>query len=226
MNEIRIFESSEFGELEVLNEEGKMYFPASACARKLGYKDVTNAIKQHCRWVVKRHLPHPQNPSKRITMNYIPEGDLYRLIVHSKLPGAERFERWVFDEVLPSIRQSGGYAPELTAFIVKTVQETVAATLQGMLPLLGAAPEKKRRMRRITSLVDQLETPLRMEVEEMILDRKLTYQGICDHLRDRYGVIISKSSLHRYASRLFDAIEAQENQDEQQGRKSSLYGEI
>lgn len=42
-------------------------------------------------------------------MRFIPEGDVYRLIAHSKLPTAERFESWVFDEVLPSIRQHGGY---------------------------------------------------------------------------------------------------------------------
>ena len=42
-------------------------------------------------------------------MLFIPEGDVYRLIVRSKLPAAERFERWVFEEVLPSIRQNGGY---------------------------------------------------------------------------------------------------------------------
>ena len=44
-------------------------------------------------------------------MNLIPEGDIYRLIVGSKLPEAEKFERWVFDEVLPQIRQTNGYIP-------------------------------------------------------------------------------------------------------------------
>lgn len=42
-------------------------------------------------------------------MKFIPEGDVYRLISHSKLPAAEEFEHWVFDEVLPTIRQTGGY---------------------------------------------------------------------------------------------------------------------
>lgn len=42
-------------------------------------------------------------------MNFLPEGDLYRLITHSKLPSAEKFERWVFDEVLPTLRQTGQY---------------------------------------------------------------------------------------------------------------------
>ena len=42
-------------------------------------------------------------------INFIPEGDVYRLIARSKLPSAEQFERWVFDEVLPSIRKHGAY---------------------------------------------------------------------------------------------------------------------
>ena len=42
-------------------------------------------------------------------MTFIPEGDVYRLITHSKLPNAECFEKWVFDEVLPTIRQHGAY---------------------------------------------------------------------------------------------------------------------
>lgn len=42
-------------------------------------------------------------------MKIIPEGDMYRLITHSKLESAERFESWVFDEVLPSLRKTGSY---------------------------------------------------------------------------------------------------------------------
>lgn len=108
-NEMQIFRNSEFGELGVLEIDGKPYFPAAACAKILGYANTNDAIMRHCRWVVKHDLPHPQNPNKTIKMNLIPEGDLYRLITHSKLPAAERFEKWVFDEVLPSIRKHGGY---------------------------------------------------------------------------------------------------------------------
>jgi prophage antirepressor-like protein len=112
MNEMKVFNNTEFGELGVLVVEGREYFPATECARILGYKDKTSAIKQHCRWVVKHRVPHPQNPDKTLEMNFIPEGDLYRLIVKSKLPTAEKFEKWVFDEVLPSIRKHGMYVAD------------------------------------------------------------------------------------------------------------------
>lgn len=75
----------------------------------LGYERPANAIQNHCRYTLKRGIPHPQSPSRQIEMSFIPESDLYRLIVRSKLPEAEQFERWVFEEVLPAIRQYGGY---------------------------------------------------------------------------------------------------------------------
>ena len=81
-------------------------------ADMLGYSNSRRALKDHCRWVTFRYVPHPQNPEKEIGMSFIPESDIYRLIVRSKLPAAERFETWVFDEVLPSIRRSGGYIAE------------------------------------------------------------------------------------------------------------------
>ena len=112
MRNIKVFNHTEFGELSILIADGKEYFPATECARILGYKNPKDAVNRHCRWVAKHDLPHPQNPEKTLKMNFIPEGDLYRLIVKSQLPTAERFERWVFDEVLPSIRKHGMYATD------------------------------------------------------------------------------------------------------------------
>jgi len=111
-NTIQVFENHEFGQLGVLMIDGKPHFPASECARILGYTNTKAAIIRHCRWVLKRDLPHPQNPDKTLEVNFIPEGDLYRLIIRSKLPAAERFEKWVFDEVLPTIRKHGAFISE------------------------------------------------------------------------------------------------------------------
>lgn len=112
MKGLQIFNNSKFGQIRTVSIDDKIYFVAADVASALGYKDTTNAIKQHCRWVVKRHIPHPQSPEKNIEVNTIPEGDIYRLIANSKLPTAEEFEIWVFDEVLPSIRKHGMYAKD------------------------------------------------------------------------------------------------------------------
>lgn len=109
MNELQVFKNEKFGTVRTITENGRTLFCAKDIANALGYKDTTNAIKQHCRWVVKRHLPHPQSPDKTIEMAFIPEGDIYRLAAKSQIPGADEFERWIFDEVLVSINHTGGY---------------------------------------------------------------------------------------------------------------------
>lgn len=112
MNALRIFENETFGQVRCMEIEGRPYFVGKDVAAALGYKDVTNAIKQHCRGVVKRHLT--DSLGRKQAVNVIPEGDMYRLITHSKLPAAERFESWVFDEILPTLRKTGTYSTQET----------------------------------------------------------------------------------------------------------------
>lgn len=109
MEEMQVFRNEQFGEVRTIEENGKPLFCGSDVARALGYARPNDAISAHCRCTVKRRIPHPQSPDKEIEISFIPEGDVYRLIVRSKLPSAEKFERWVFDEVLPTIRKHGAY---------------------------------------------------------------------------------------------------------------------
>lgn len=106
MNEIQIFNNAEFGQVRTITEDGKTLFCAKDVAAALGYKDTTNAIKQHCKGVVKRHL---LTKGGQQGMNFIPEGDIYRLVVRSDLSGADKFESWIFDDVMPTIRETGTY---------------------------------------------------------------------------------------------------------------------
>lgn len=99
--------NSEFGKLEILVEDGKELFPAAECARILGYSNPKDAVGRHCRGVVKRDLTDALGRIQKT--NYIPEGDLWRLIIRSRLPAAQKFEKWLFDEVLPELRRTGGY---------------------------------------------------------------------------------------------------------------------
>ncbi|WP_432720522.1 phage antirepressor [Staphylococcus shinii] len=111
MNELQVFQNSKFGNLEVLTIDGKEWFPATEVAKKLGYKDPYKAIKQHTKlkgWA--NHLVPSMGGNQN--KKFIDEGNLYRLITNSKLPQAEEFEEWVFEEVLPSIRKHGIYATE------------------------------------------------------------------------------------------------------------------
>lgn len=109
MKELQIFNNREFGQIRTIELEGKPYFMASDVAKALGYIRPNDAINQHCRATVKHST---LISGKMQEVNFIGEGDMYRLITHSKLESAERFETWVFDEVLPSIRKHGIYATD------------------------------------------------------------------------------------------------------------------
>lgn len=107
MNDVTIFHKDEFGTVRVLEEDGRTLFCGSDVAKALGYSNAPDALNRHCRSIVKRDTATVQG--NVASMAFIPEGDVYRLITHSKLPEAEKFESWVFDEVIPSIRKTGGY---------------------------------------------------------------------------------------------------------------------
>lgn len=106
--EVQVFNNEQFGALRTYEEDGQVLFCGKDVAKALGYKDTTNAMKRHCRGVVKRH-PITDSLGRTQEAVFITEPDLYRLITHSKLPTAEKFERCVFEEVLPAIRRTGGY---------------------------------------------------------------------------------------------------------------------
>lgn len=114
-NKFEIFSSVEFGSVRTLETtDGKVLFCGADVAKALGYSNAPDALSRHCRCIVKYDIPHPQSANKQIEMTFITEGDMYRLVTHSKRPDAERFESWVFDEVLPTIRKHGAYMTDDT----------------------------------------------------------------------------------------------------------------
>lgn len=118
MNEMQIFENQEFGKIRTIEEGEVIWFCGKDVAAALGYSNTRDALVQHCKdpWVaiydvgVQTGVKADGTPAmQQVQMKFIGEPNLYRLITHSKLPSAERFERWVFEEVLPSIRKTGRY---------------------------------------------------------------------------------------------------------------------
>ncbi len=133
----RIFNDPMFGDVRTIEENGKVLFCASDVATALGYANPRDALSKHCPHVAKRdigvHTGKKANGTdafQTVKISFIPEGDVYRLIVRSKLPEAERFEQWLFDEVVPKIRRHGMYAtdellnnPELAIQVFQKLKE-------------------------------------------------------------------------------------------------------
>lgn len=143
MNKMQLFTHEQFGSVRIIEEDGKVLFCGSDVAKALGYENPRKAVRDHCPHGTKRSIrvmtgkkvdgtPAMQN----VEMTFIPEGDLYRLIAHSKLPSAEKFESWVFDEVLPTIRKTGGYVANEDMFVdtyFRNVDENEKAILRILL---------------------------------------------------------------------------------------------
>ena len=92
----------------ITDDNGDPWFVAREVAEALGYAKPENAVSRHC----KAATTTPKQGGGFMAL--IPERDLYRLVMKSKLPGAEQFEEWVVGEVLPSIRKTGAYSAKPT----------------------------------------------------------------------------------------------------------------
>lgn len=147
MNQMEIFNNPEFGSIRVIEENGKYLFCGSDVAGALGYSNPRDALRRHCKGVVKRDTLTEGGPQQ---LSFIPEGDVYRLIVHSKLPSAERFERWVFDEVLPSIRKHGAYITREKLWEVATSPEAMMKLCSDLL----AEREKNAALREENAMLE------------------------------------------------------------------------
>lgn len=103
----------------VTTSEGAVLFCAKHVATALGYTNTNKAIKDHCKGITNRYPLETAGGIQQ--MVFITEGDVYRLIASSKLPSAVEFEHWLFDEVVPQIRRTGGYIPQ-----AESPEETMA----------------------------------------------------------------------------------------------------
>ena len=111
MNDLKVFENSEFGTVRTVIVNDEPYFVGKDVADILGYTNTPKAIRDH--------VDDEDKLTERIVLSgqnrevvFINESGLYSLILSSKMPNAKKFKRWVTSEVLPSIRKHGMYATE------------------------------------------------------------------------------------------------------------------
>nr|DAG20909.1 MAG TPA: hypothetical protein [Caudoviricetes sp.] len=131
---LEVYQNEEFGAVRAIEEGNKVLFCATDVARALGYSNQRDAVGRHCKGVVKRDTLTSGGTQE---LSFIPEGDVYRLIIRSNLPSAEKFEHWVFDDVLPSIRKHGLYA-------IDDVLENPDLLIKALTELKKEREEKKR----------------------------------------------------------------------------------
>ena len=128
MNELKVFENAEFGQIRGVEIDGESWLVGKDVAERLGYANTKDALSAHVDEDDKRilqkseiatfenHIPKSalavdfvwaDIPNRGLTI--INESGLYSLVLGSKLPNAKKFKRWVTSDVLPAIRKHGGY---------------------------------------------------------------------------------------------------------------------
>lgn len=115
MNDLTIFKNDRFGEIRTTVKDSAVLFCAKDIATALGYSNPRDALAKHCKGVAKCYPLETSGGTQSI--RFIPEPDVYRLVFGSKLPDAEKFTDWVTEEVLPTIRKTGGYVNNDDLFI-------------------------------------------------------------------------------------------------------------
>lgn len=166
MNELMVFQNPEFGELRTAERNGETWFCLADICRPLGLmtKDVRERLKED-RVVT---IPHTDRIGRPKNMVFVNEGNLYRAIFQSRKPEAERFTDWVTEEVLPSIRKTGGYTAK-----PMTLTENVAAQAQILL-------EQEQRLTRIEQRVETALTAIaRPGGDTWVEDMKVAIAGYC-----------------------------------------------
>jgi prophage antirepressor-like protein len=139
LDEIQIFENECFGSLEIIMIGKRPYFHAADCAKILGYRNPQKAIFDHCKKTIKRGVLTSGGIRQA---NFIGESDLYRLIMHSQLPAAEKFQDWVVEDVLPMIHRHGAY---FTNNILDNVSGN-PRELEGLVEKINSEREKSKRL--------------------------------------------------------------------------------
>jgi len=214
--QMKVFNHEHFGNVRIIEEDGRMLFCGSDVAKALGYTNPRKAVRDHTEGGTKRSMvslttnQYGVTTEQIVETTFITEGDVYRLITHSKLPSAERFERWVFDEVLPSIRRTGGYGQQLNMELVaQIITMTVQATVKELLPLIMQEKRPEPERREVQVAVNNRRPPVRgvsqfkivssgfAEVVIELSRQHKTNREIRDYLFEQ-GLEISEMSISRF----------------------------
>ena len=118
MSKIQEFFNEQFGTVRTVVLDGQIYFVGIDISKALGYSNAAKAVSTHCKRPVKTEIDvssqngNAHKARKSQEMLVICRSDIYRLIVKSKLESADKFESWIFDEILPTIETTGAYIEE------------------------------------------------------------------------------------------------------------------
>lgn len=133
-SKVKVYEHPLFGKVRMFVQDGKTWFCGTDIATSLGYSNTRKAILDHCKSQGVTIRDTPTNSGVQ-QMKFISEGNVYRLTAKSQMPKADDFESWIFDEIVPSVVNTGSYSVQ---------PQTPQTYLEALKALVSSEEEKQR----------------------------------------------------------------------------------
>ena len=160
MNELKLFQSPIFGQVRTVVMNGQVMFAATDVAKCLGYANPQKAIRNHCKSIGVNEMDTPTNGGIQ-KVRFITKGNVVRLVASSELPQAEQVESWIFDEVIPTVLETGGY-------ISTTTNDTPEEIMARALTIAQATLAKREeRLKQLEAETEQQQATIELQDKEI-----------------------------------------------------------
>lgn len=160
MNELKLFQSPIFGQVRTVVMNGQVMFAATDVAKCLGYANPQKAIRNHCKSIGVNEMDTPTNGGIQ-KVRFITKGNVVRLVASSELPQAEQVESWIFDEVIPTVLETGGY-------ISTTPNDTPEEIMARALTIAQATLAKREeRLKQLEAQTEQQQATIKLQDKEI-----------------------------------------------------------
>lgn len=153
-SKVKVYEHPLFGKVRMFVQDGKTWFCGTDIATSLGYSNTRKAILDHCKSQGVTIRDTPTNSGVQ-QMKFISEGNVYRLTAKSQMPKADDFESWIFDEIVPSVVNTGSYS----------VQPQTPQTYLEALKALVSSEEEKQRLAQEKKQLEQQNAKLQPKAD-------------------------------------------------------------
>lgn len=160
MEELKLFQSPIFGQVRTVLINGQVMFSATDVAKCLGYANPQKAVRDHCKSAGVNEMDTPTNGGIQ-KVKFITKGNVVRLVASSELPQAQKVESWIFDEVIPTVLETGGY---LATKAEDTPEEIMARALTIAQATLA---KREERLKQLEVQAEQQQATIELQEKEI-----------------------------------------------------------